>query len=183
MQCSNWIQNGLLYTAGELSVGELAHFKAHLESCGSCRRELEIYVDEKSRFFTSDILLDNPSPETDRKIREACMKIPRPISYTAFLSFSLRKIALPTVFLFIGLGVPIYVAYNINDAHQNAIAHSKATKTNPSPKTELILTGTQPSEIDSLQGDSIVQGNRPEVLKPMGDMTKQGVIPVDLRNR
>jgi anti-sigma factor RsiW len=183
MQCNNWIQNGLLYTAGELNEAEQTAFTTHLGSCEACQKEMRLYTDERSRFFTSEILLDTPTPNVDLKIREACMKIPRPAAYTTLMTFALRKVALPAVFLFIGLGVPLYVAFNINNAHQNAIAQSKKAILNQAASNQIVQSGVQTPATDSLNNDSASQAKKPEVLKPMGDMSRQGVIPVDLQNR
>ena len=65
MKCSEAERKVLPYIRGELDGDELAEFLRHVDSCPSCREELEIYymvdvglkqLDSDSAFGTSDIV-------------------------------------------------------------------------------------------------------------------------------
>jgi hypothetical protein len=81
-----------------------------------------------------------------------------------------------SVFLFIGLGVPLYFAYNIQNAKNHAVARSEQPVVTPQNQS----LGEVAQAVDSLVPDSlkpIEKSNR------LGDISQQGVMPVDLQNQ
>jgi anti-sigma factor RsiW len=182
MECNNWIQNGMLYASDELSSEEKNTFETHMQGCTLCQTEYALYQKETT-MFGSELLLESTTPEIDAAVRAACMKIPRPSTSVGIFSAILRKSTVSALFIILGLGVPVYFAFNVQNAKRHLAASDKPQSSILAPPAQPTTAPAILAKTDTILDDSSKQHlNNAKVVKPMGNLYEQGVVPVDVKN-
>jgi anti-sigma factor RsiW len=191
MECAKWLQDGLLYTSGELDESARSEFEKHIETCESCKNELETYQREKASLYTPQLLGEPTGARLDERMKEACAKIPRPsITAPLFMTYVKRGV-LPVLFLLIGFTGGVYVAFNIEQSNTEAarIAQEKqAEKAGAAVvQHEENLSETrvvaQSASGDSAATDSAAKAAPSYDENRRGNIGAQGVVPVELQSK
>lgn len=194
MECTRWDDEGLLYVSQELDSEASSSFEKHLVSCEFCSAELKTYKNEKSAFFNPAILEEPVSEELDRKITEACSKLPRAtVSSNIFMSF-VKRGAFAAVLLIFGFGGGVYVAFNFNSitggskvasdaktGSENAAGNSSGTV--ESQASDQVVNSEPVSSVktDTVKQDSSLNKAPSFDSRHRGDI--KAIVPVDLQGR
>ena len=191
MECNRWVEEGLLYTSGELEKHTAAGFEKHLQTCAECKRELETYLHEKKSFYSSELLETPTSPELDRKVKEACAKIPRPSAGVSLFSIMVRKGVMPFLFLLVGFSGGVCLAFNIDrdgfDDVRVAQENQGALQPPPAPvvsaaNDDVLAEASESNEVAS-SSDSTDKATPSLEHQRRGNIGAQGGVPVDLQNK
>lgn len=182
MECTKWVEEGLLLSSNELSSEESKKYREHLKECEVCRTELERYQKQRTAWFTEEVLGEQPSTELDRKVFAACVKTPRPTSTFLPAFVYAKRFSVALLLLFLGVGTGTYFAYNLGESQEPGVAGAINEDLNrESGVAEGQLSGDGEVAEVVAQSDSAadsISGNSPEYQgsKPLDNM-----VPVDLR--
>ncbi len=182
MECTRWVEEGLLLSSEELSSEESQKYREHLKECEVCRSEQERYEKQRSAWFTEEILGEQPSPEVDRKVFTACAKTPRPTSTFMPAFVYAKRFSLALLLLFLGVGTGTYFAYNLGENQDPGLAEGIKEELNAESGIADASVTTENEAVENVaQTDSAADsgmGNAPEYQgsKPLDNM-----VPVDLR--
>lgn len=185
MECNSWVEEGILYTSGELPADRRDALQKHLSSCKTCNEEMESYKSEKINWFNADMIGVKPSVQLDERIKECCSKLPRPATVVSPFSMLFRKTLVSVLFLAVGFGGGVYFAINLDGqnagsvqvAEQSPAANTEAANSraeqsvaNVAPQTPTDSAGSKGAE-----ENEAVPFNR-------GSLKTEGVVPVDLKD-
>ncbi len=185
MECNSWVEEGILFTSGELPDDRQRALQEHLSSCKACKDELDTYSAEKSNRFTVDILGESTSRELDARIKDACSKLPRPATVLNPVSLLFKKTLFSILFLAVGFGGGVYFTINLQGQDAGAIRMADQ-KSSPASKTQTARKSANQStrtagadESDSATSDEKTE----ESVQPLkrGNLKSEGVVPVDLK--
>lgn len=185
MECTRWVEEGLLLSSEELGSEESRNYKEHLKECEVCRIEQERYEEQRSVWFTEGILGEKPSSEVDRKIFAACAKTPRPTS-TFMPSFVYAKrFSLALLLLFLGVGTGTYFAYNLGEKQDRDFADGIKEESNVESSVAEAQVAVDEKDADAVgqvaQSDSAADSIAGETPEYQGSKPLDNMIPVDLR--
>lgn len=183
MECNTWNEKGLLFLAQELDGEESRQFQTHLVSCEFCKKETELYRKEKELYFRTEMFEEEPSSAVDREILRVCSKPVRPTRIFATIPAMVKNTLYSLIVLAIGFSGGAYfvgmkLASDAKKNEKNAIVVDK-NSVHPSSQTSSMAAHQEKAD-SSLKGDSAA--HKPEVIKGRGDMSQQGVVPVDLQD-
>ncbi|MFP4416210.1 MAG: zf-HC2 domain-containing protein [Chitinivibrionales bacterium] len=184
MECNSWVEEGILYTSGELPADRYEALRKHLSSCKSCSDELETYNKEKKNWFTVDMLGQRPSPQVDQKITQACSKLPRPATFANPVSSLFKRALFSILFLAVGFGGGVYFSINLEPQNGGSLhmAEQKAADTQPDvsgKNNQSAQKVAADTKTDSLDSNGLQDEAAP--LK-RGNLKIDGVVPVDLKD-
>jgi anti-sigma factor RsiW len=177
-----------LYTVQELNSEESNDYEEHLKECGECRSELYRYRQEHGRFFTVENLCAAPSPKVDAEILRVCSNCRKSVAVRAPALFPafFRKAFVPVALFVVGFISVGYIMLNVQNAGQGRSASVTDSKTSTiavaqaAPSVAAFAISNQ-AATDSLK-DSI-KGNKVNYAKTRGNLSGQGAIPVDLKDK
>lgn len=182
MECNKWEEYGLLFTSGELDGRERQSFERHLSECSSCTQEEKLYLMEKERFYTPEILADAPSAACDAEIVRVCSdgrrKVTNMNTMPVFIKRTVLSVALFAIG-FIGVG---YVTLKSNNGIRKSVAAptvSESTVVDQAVTEPTVTAGAGP--VDSAADSSA--GSGMNFSKTRGNLDLNGVYPVDLQNK
>jgi hypothetical protein len=176
MACSNWDENGLLYSSKELDSTDALQFEEHLCVCKECKEELELYKKEQVQFYTLKNLVEAPSDATNAEILRVCAHPQKRVAMVGFLPLFFKKAAYSVSFFIIGFTVIGYFAMNIdkfNSSTQQIVVDKNVDS------SSIISV----SALDSLQSDSSKDSTNRYFSKTRGNLNSNGVFPVDLKGK
>jgi hypothetical protein len=179
MECNKWEENGLLYSAGELSQPLTSEFEKHLNSCQCCSTELNQYTFEKKQFYTTAILCE-PTPEhLDKKIISLCSKPMVPTSIGLFSMQWVKRAVFSSLVFALGVGAGGYFTFAYYQSKaSSAYAQSKNAAT---PQTAASVPAGAPNlTLDTAKKATPSLANKVEKALP-SQKTQQGIITVDLK--
>jgi anti-sigma factor RsiW len=188
MECSRWVEEGLLYLSGELETEERRMFEEHKAVCSVCEEEVQLYEEEKEAVFRPQWLEVATSPELDERIRIACEKVPRPAVTTNLFGLYVRKAVLATLFLAVGFSGGVYVAMNLELGGNTPVARqggtvnqmrAVGTTTAAAEPVADASTVAEENGVDSIRNDS----SGAKVINRGGEMAREGLVPVDVKER
>jgi hypothetical protein len=170
MECKQWEEKGLLFTADELDETQVTLFNDHLQVCEGCREELARYRREKKEFLFPAMFEDEPSPAVDAEIIRVCSLPIRPALVSSVFPSFIKNSLAALFILTVGFGSGAYFAgvkieSGIKLAKQNAVTMQK----NALVERQEVIKNDSAARSDSL----------PKVVK-RGNLDVKGVIPVDL---
>jgi len=183
MECNIWNEKGLLFLAEELDREEAQLFQTHLVSCELCNKEAELYRKEKELYFRPEMFEEEPSLAVDQEILRVCSKPVRPTRIFTTIPGLVKNTLYSLIVLAIGFGGGAYfvgmkLAADAKKNEKNAIVLDK-NSVHSSSQTSSIASHQEKTD-SSFKGDSA--SHKPEVIKGRGDMSQQGVVPVDLQD-
>lgn len=173
MACSKWEELGLLYCSRELNEQDTKLFEEHMTECVECRTENDDYQREKSLFYTTEILGEEPSAKVDAEIKRVCTAKKQ---YTNVHLFStvMKKSGVSISLFLLGFLVIGYFAFNIENARNQK---QNMANSNPpaisAPKESTSVASTSDSMANNAK-DSASYYSR-------GNLDTKGVYPVDLK--
>ncbi|NLD94279.1 MAG: hypothetical protein GX639_16605 [Fibrobacter sp.] len=171
MACNKWEETGLLYCSSELSEQDATLYEEHLGQCAECKSEFDLYLSEKSSFFTTDILSETPSEKVDTELKRLFTAKKQYTSTGVFSGF-VRKTVYSVSFFLLGLAVVGYFTFNIQTAKNQDFAQ----KAQPVSEVKTL------AQIDSASAmkDSLID-SAVYFSKNRGNLETNGVYPVDLK--
>ena len=180
MECTRWEKEGLLVTSGELDEGQAREFRKHTESCPTCRAELDAYERMKQHLLAPGVLCETPSASLDSEILRVCSTPPGPTASFAFLPLFVRRAVLSALFLAVGFGGGAYFrGIRAVSREREASERIAGSATAPAPQ----VAGVSSPAADS--ADSVSGHGGPDsqaVVENRGNLSLQGIVPVDLAN-
>lgn len=173
MECKIWNEQGLLFTSGELDAKEKVAFEMHSASCTLCASELAEYAAVRS-ICTKDLLEVTPSEKCDKEIVRICSKPKRYTSIFSSMPVLVRQSLSAIAILIAGFAGGSYFV-GLQMAAKSDVQKSTVQIAVSKPSYEAVASKT-----DSVfkKKDSAYQ--KPTLIKGRGDMSQQGVVPVDL---
>jgi anti-sigma factor RsiW len=185
MECSKWQETGLLYTSGELTPDEMSLYKEHIAACEGCAGELRQYTEQRKRFFSAELLGEISPQFVDETIltfasRSNASGRPAPVTPTSLGIFSLifkrQSVGMLVLLLGIIAGFGIMVNYQ-KQSGSTPVATFKAPAAGSVLPAPVTAQAMQPG---TMQKDSADTSNKVPFSKRVGNISHQGVIPVDL---
>lgn len=188
MECRRWEETGLLYSVQELNSNDCNDYEEHLKECGECRSELYRYRQEHGRFFTVENLGAAPSPKVDSEILRVCSDCRRSVVVKAPALFPafFRKAFVPVALFVVGFISVGYIMVNVQDAGQAKSALVKNSNTSTITVTQMAAAAGAVGSTDQAATDSLndsLKGNKVNYAKTRGNLSGQGAIPVDLKDK
>jgi anti-sigma factor RsiW len=189
MECRRWEETGLLYSVQELSSKENNDYEEHLKECGECRSELYRYRQEHARFFTVENLGAVPSLKVDAEILRVCsdcrksVVVKAPALFPAFF----RKAFVPVALFIVGFISVGYIMLNVQNAGQAKVASAQhSTSANSAVTQAATIAATAANMRQQIAADSLkdsLKGNKVNYARTRGNLSGQGAIPVDLKDK
>jgi hypothetical protein len=189
MECNKWEESGLLYVSRELDEAQQVQFKSHLSTCAFCSNELSLYSNEKSKFFSLNVLSVPTTPELDMKILSLCTAAK--LTQVGILStIWIKRVVFSALVFAFGAGAGGYFTFAYY--HAKSDASVAAAKTNgmgapvASSATSTVAASQSPSSLS-------LDTSKPESIHALRDKSvratsarkasgvSQGIITVDLK--
>ena len=152
MGCNYWEEKGLLFTSGELNGEEAKAFNNHLDTCETCRKELQLYRREKESIFKPEVFEESPSPAVDKEIIRVCSQPMKPAVISPIFSSFVKNTIYALLIFAVGFGGGAYfIAMKTDSDARNATIVQQQEQTTPQAQ----VVAEQQMRVDSEEDSAI----------------------------
>ncbi len=180
MVCNQWDEKGLLFSANELNDTDFAEYKAHIETCEFCKKELDVYNKEKITLFAPAMFEEAPPASVDEEIIRVCSNPVKPTATTFFIPAFIKNTIYAILVLTVGFGGGTYFM-GVRIASKAKKQDSNIVKNETTPVESEIAGKTVDIASNQDQINDSLRSND-TLIKRENEIPIKGAIPVELKN-
>jgi hypothetical protein len=181
MECNQWNEKGLLFTANELNEKDASDYRAHLEICDFCKKELHVYEQERKTLFAPEIFEETPSAAIDKEIIRVCSNPVKSKTTTFILPAFIKNTIYAILVLAIGFGGGTYYM-GVLIASKAKKQDSNIAKTEKIPQESEIVTKSVDVAANKEQVIDSSSKSEDTLIKRENEIPVKGIIPVELKD-